>query len=295
MALSILITGAEGQLGSELRRTAPSAMAVHALESTDLDITDKSAVDEAFTRLKPDVLINAAAYTAVDHAENETEKAYAVNERGTEILATAAARAHTRLLHVSTDFIFGGSQGHPYGPTDAAHPLSVYGASKLAGEQRLQTRNDLDWLILRTSWLYSAHGGGNFVKTVLRLMGQGKPLRVVSDQVGTPTWARGLAEALWIALDKGLSGIHHWSDAGVASWYDFAVAIQEEALAIGLLEKPTPIAPVTTPEYETLAQRPSYSVLDKSATWRELDLVPPQWRVNLRLMLAEMKSQPAAT
>jgi len=289
MALKVLITGAEGQLGTELQRTAPTGAEVIALPSTELDVTDKAAVSDAFARIEPSVLINAAAYTAVDHAENDAETAYAVNEQGVVILADAAAASEARLLHVSTDFIFDGGQGHPYTPQDTGRPLGVYGASKLAGEQRLQARNDLDWLILRTSWLYSAHGG-NFVKTVLRLMGEGKALRVIADQVGTPTWARGLAEALWVGVGTGLTGTHHWSDAGVASWYDFAVAIQEEALALGILHSATPIAPVTSAEYPTPARRPTYSVLDKSTTWRELDLTPPHWRVNLRQMLAEITS-----
>lgn len=290
MTTKVLVTGAEGQLGNELQRTAPPQIALFALPSSALDITDGNAVEAAVRQHGPDIIINAAAHTAVDRAEQEPEKAYAVNDAAVGLIADAAAGVRARLFHVSTDFIFDGAQGRPYGPDDAPNPLGVYGASKLAGERRLQARADVDWLLVRTSWVYSAHGG-NFVKTMLRLMGEGRDLRVVADQVGTPTWARSLAEALWLCADKGVKGLHHWSDAGVASWYDLAVAVQEEALALGLLPSPTAVTPVTTADYPTPARRPSYSVLDKTRTWGELGRAPPHWRVNLRAMLRELAQE----
>ena len=287
MSRKVLVTGARGQLGLALAATAPAGTGLEAFDIDGLDITDAAAVRSACERLAPHAIINAAAYTAVDRAEQAREAAYAVNRDGVAHLAAAAAACGARLVQVSTDFIFDGARGHPYLPEDPARPLGVYGASKLAGEEALRASEARDWLILRTAWVYSA-AGGNFAKTMLGLMQQGRPLRVVADQVGTPTWTGGLAKAIWQALDTGLAGVHHWTDAGVASWYDFAVAIQEEALAAGLLERPVPIAPIRTEDYPTAARRPAYSVLDKTATWQKLGLTAPHWREHLRAMIGEL-------
>jgi dTDP-4-dehydrorhamnose reductase len=259
-----------------------------ACSSTELDITRPEAVADVLARERPELVVNAAAYTAVDAAEQEPELAEAVNARGAAHVAAGARRVGARLIHVSTDFVFDGSQGRPYLPEDPPCPLGVYGRTKLTAEREVARLSTGEALILRTAWLYSPRGR-NFVLTMLGLMREREMLSVVSDQVGTPTWTRGLAEAIWEAAGRSeMRGIHHWTDAGVASWYDFAVAIQEEALALGLLNRPVSIRPQRTQDYPTAARRPLYSVLDKTVTWAALGLTAPHWRVNLREMLREV-------
>jgi dTDP-4-dehydrorhamnose reductase len=284
--MKVLITGAGGQLGRELLRTAPADAVVIALASADCDIGDAASVARAIAAHKPDVIINAAGYTAVDKAEAEPAAADRVNAQGPAHLAAAAGGA--RLLHVSTDFVFDGSQGRPWRTDDPTAPLSVYGHSKLAGEAPVLALGNRG-AVLRTSWVYSKFGS-NFVKTMLKLMASRPELRVVADQVGAPTWARGLAEALWrMAGRPDLHGLYHWRDAGAASWYDFAVAIAEEGAALQLLAKPVAVAPIETRDYPVPARRPAYSLLDCTETWRRLELTPPHWRTQLRRMLLELK------
>lgn len=283
-----LVTGGNGQLGRELRETVPAGWSLVGLTSDELDITRPEAVASTFDSERPGLVINAAAYTAVDNAERESAEAEAVNVRGAANVAESARRLGARLIQVSTDFVFGGERGRPYLPADAPGPLGVYGRTKLEGEREVARMSAGDALIVRTAWLYSARGH-NFVLTMLRRMGEREELGVVSDQVGTPTWCRSLAEALWAAAERPeLRGVHHWTDAGVASWYDFAVAIQEEACALGLLRRAVPIRPLLTAEYPTPARRPSYSVLDATATAKALGLERRHWRANLRLMLREL-------
>ncbi|MEW5755431.1 MAG: dTDP-4-dehydrorhamnose reductase [Pseudomonadota bacterium] len=284
----ILLTGANGQLGFELQRTAPAGTTIVATDVGELDITNAEAVEILAERTKPNMIINAAAYTAVDKAEQEQGEAYAINAEGAAHLASAAHRYNARLVHISTDFVFDGKKSTPYLPADTPIPLSVYGASKLKGEQRVREITQGDALIVRTAWVYSSHGA-NFVKTMLRLMREREQLGVVSDQIGSPTWTKGLANAIWGLVAKSdLKGVYHWTDAGVASWYDFAVAIQEEALQLGLLDKTIPIRPILTTQYPTPATRPAYSVLDKTATWAALETTPIHWREQLRQMLMEL-------
>ena len=286
--MKVLITGAGGQLGQELQLTAPAQARFVALGRSELAIDDPAAVAEALALHRPDVLINAAAYTAVDQAESGAEACRQVNADGPGILASACAAADCRLIHVSTDFVFSGDAGKPYLPSDATSPLGEYGRSKLAGEQAAMAALPTS-LVLRTGWVYSRFGG-NFVKTMLRLMGERDTLSVVADQVGTPTWARGLAQACWAAAQRPeLSGIYHYSDAGVCSWYDLAVAIEEEGRALAVLASETAIAPIPGSAYPTPAQRPAYSVLDKSDTWRDMELDAIHWRKQLRAMLQDMK------
>ncbi len=286
--MRVLIAGGSGQLGRELGRSAPDGWQVSALGRNELDIRDRESVLQTVAACAPQVIVNAAAYTAVDRAESEPDAAYAVNGHGVAHLAEAAREQGARLIHISTDFVFDGRQSHPYGPRDRTNPVGVYGASKLEGERLAQAFCGPAALILRTSWLYGAHGH-NFVKTMLRLMAERNHVRVVADQVGSPTWTGGLAQAIWRLAATEAGGIFHWSDAGVASWYDFAVAIQEEALVLGLLSRAVPVTPITTEEYPTPARRPSYSVLDKSGTWRLLGEAAPHWRVQLRRMLNELR------
>lgn len=289
--MKVLVTGAGGQLGHELRRAVPPGHEIVALTSTELDVTNAEQVARALEAHRPVVVVNAAGYTAVDKAESERDRAQAVNGAAPGLLASAAAAHGARFIHVSTDFVFDGTKGSPYLPDDVPNPQGVYGATKLAGEQTVLAAG-APALVMRTAWVYSAHGN-NFVKTMLKLMRERDSLGVVADQVGTPTWARGLAQALWRAIDlPALHGIHHWTDAGVASWYDFAVAIQEEALASGLLNNSSPVRPIRTQDYPTPARRPAYSVLDKTATWAALGVTPPHWRVALREMLGELRASP---
>lgn len=286
--MRVMIAGANGQLGRELQYCRPDGIDLLALGSRELDIRDTEAVAAMVSGFKPQVIINAAAYTAVDRAESEPEAAFAVNAQGAANLAMAACDADAYYLLVSTDFVFDGTQSSPYLPTDQTNPLGVYGATKLAGEQQALAVYPAGMAVVRTAWLYSAFGN-NFVTTMLRLMTERESIGVVADQTGTPTWGRSLAEALWRMCHLRPKGIHHWTDAGVASWYDFAVAIQEEGLSLGLLTREISIKPINTIDYPTPARRPAYSVLDKSETWAALGMTPLHWREGLRRMLLENK------
>ena len=282
----VLLLGAQGQVGWELQRSQPPSVKLYALGRQDLDIRDADKLRKAVESFQPDCLINAAAYTAVDRAESEAGMAYAINRDGAAHCALAAQSCGAHLIHISTDFVFDGAQSTPYQPGAPVAPLGVYGGSKAAGEQHVREILGDAALILRTAWVYSAHGS-NFVKTMLRLMAERDVLRVVGDQAGTPTWAAGLARAIWSAIDHpDFTGIQHWTDAGVASWYDFAVAIQEEALAAGRLRRSIPIEMIPTSGYPTPAPRAAYTVLDKSTSYATLGPAP-HWRAALRQMFAE--------
>ncbi|MGB1141221.1 MAG: dTDP-4-dehydrorhamnose reductase [Halioglobus sp.] len=287
MARKIIVVGAGGQLGTELLSTAPADVECIGLTRAELDLSDADAVSRCLEQSAPEQVINAAAYTAVDKAETEPEAARAGNVEAPAKLARACAARGVRLLHVSTDFVFDGSASSPYPPDAEPSPLGEYGRTKLAGEQAVREALP-DALVVRTAWVYSAHGN-NFVKTMLRLMAERDELNVVADQVGTPTWAKGLARALWLAVDRpALAGTLHWTDAGACSWYDFAVAICEEGVAMDILPREIDIHPISTDQYPTPATRPAYSVLDKSATWRELETQGIHWRKQLRAMLKEL-------
>lgn len=289
MTLKVLVVGAGGQLGQELQRTSGPDIECLPMTRAQLDIADMVAVSECLRTLAPKLVINAAAYTAVDNAEAETAAAQRGNVDGPLALAQACAQQGVRLIHISTDFVFDGTASQPYTPDAVTAPLGEYGRSKRAGELAVQGALP-EAVIVRTGWVYSSYGG-NFVKTMLRLMSERDDLAVVADQVGTPTWAHGLAEAVWAcAVQPNLSGIYHWSDAGVCSWYDFAVAICEESLALGLLARPVNIRPIAAIEYPTPAQRPAYSVLDKTSSWRDFALAGVHWRQQLRAMLKDYRA-----
>ncbi len=285
--MKVLIVGSNGQLGWELQRTIPRGIDISAVDMPQIDITNPESIAGVMDRENPDWVINCAAYTNVDRAESDRDAAHAINCEGAGNLARAVSRAGARLVHISTDFIFSGEGSRPYRPEDVPAPQSVYGRTKLDGEKVVEQVLGKETLIIRTAWLYSSHGH-NFVHTMIRLMKEKPALTVIDDQIGTPCWARGLAEAVWAAVEKNLSGIFHWTDAGAASWYDFAVAIQEEALAAGLLEKKIPVAPIPTRAYPTPARRPAYSVLDKTGTWEATGLSPCHWREQLRIMIGEI-------
>ncbi len=287
--MRVLITGAGGQVGRELLRAMPPQAEVRALDRADLDIGDAAAVRAAVAEFGPTVIINAAGYTGVDKAEQEHDLALRVNAEGPRLLAQAARGVNgCRLVHISTDYVFDGNSARAYQPGDAPHPLSVYGRSKLEGEQAVLAALGARAVVLRTSWVYGAHGR-NFLHTMLRLMRERGAVRVVADQIGTPTSTPPLAEALWqFAKRPGLAGVHHWTDAGVASWYDFAVAIAEEAVPLGLLPAGIEVTPIATENYPTPARRPACSVLDKRATTVALALEPRHWRARLREVMREL-------
>lgn len=287
----VLVTGAHGQLGQELAATVPGGYKLHALGRQDLDVGDPHAVAEWIKLYRPGLVINAAGYTAVDRAESDRDAAFRTNCLAPGYLAESVSQIGGRLIHISTDYVFDGTQGRPYRPDDTPRPLSVYGETKLGGERRVLQALGQRALVMRTSWVYSGHGN-NFVRTMIKPMREREEVSVVSDQIGTPTWARGLAQTIWIAAGRPeLHGIYHWTDAGVASWYDFAVAIQEEAIARGLLSRGVTIVPIRTEDFPATAARPLYSVLDKRDTWRELGLVPQHWRTALRVMIQEITDE----
>lgn len=286
--MNVLITGAGGQLGRALQTSVPAGAQIVPLDRAALDIGDAAAVAALVRDMAPDLLINAAAYTAVDKAETDALAARRINGAGPGNLASAALAVGARFIHVSTDFVFDGSSGVPYRPDHPTAPLGVYGATKLAGEQAALAAHP-GALIVRTAWVYGVTGH-NFVRTMLRLMAERDEVRVVADQIGTPTFAGSLARALWALDAAGAQGIHHWTDSGAASWYDFALAIQEEALAIGLLTRQVPVLPIATSAYPTPARRPSYSVLDKSSAIALVGAPAPHWRVHLRDMLGVIKA-----
>jgi dTDP-4-dehydrorhamnose reductase len=290
--LKVLITGSKGQLGWELQRAQPSTVQqITLVDLPEFDLTNADQVSQLFAKHQFDCVINCAAYTAVDKAETDQVTAFNANGKAPGQLALLAKKQGARFIQISTDFVFDGSQGTAYEPQSKPNPLSVYGASKLAGERAVLEAYPERSLVIRTSWVYSAHGG-NFPKTMIKLMAERESLNVVSDQIGTPTWAGSLAQCVWQAaiahVDDVQTGVVHFADAGTASWYDFAVAIQEEALAIGLLTKLIPIHPIPASQYPTPAKRPAFSVMNRSSGW-VLAKGQTHWRVQLRKMLQQLK------
>lgn len=288
--MKVLVTGAGGQVANALVRLKPARVEVLAPGRAELDVGDAAAVARQIAALRPDMVINAAAYTAVDKAESEAAEALRINGEGPGHLARAARKQGARLLHISTDFVFDGRASKPYRPDAPTAPLGAYGRSKLEGERRVLEETAGEALVLRTAWVYAAQGR-NFVLTMLRLMGERGTVRVVQDQVGSPTWADSVARALWAAADNtAFRGVHHWTDAGTASWYDFALAIAADARQLGLLHAPVEVFPITTAEYPTPARRPAYSALDCSSTEAALRISRAPWRDNLKKMLTELKN-----
>jgi dTDP-4-dehydrorhamnose reductase len=285
--VKVLIAGAGGQVGRALVDSAPTPIEVVKCSHQNLDVADERVVLSCIRLHAPDVIVNAAAYTAVDRAESEPELARRVNSDGPRYLALAAREVGARLVQVSTDFVFDGASPIPYPPEAPTNPLNVYGATKRAGEQAVLEVLPERSVVLRTSWLYAAQGS-NFVLTMLRLMRANGAVRVVADQVGTPTAARSVAQAIWKITERpSVTGIHHWSDAGVASWYDFAVAIADIGEPLGLLASTVTVTPISTEEYPTAARRPRYTVLDKRSL-AVLGIAPVHWRRQLQGVLGEL-------
>ncbi len=289
LPVRVMITGSGGQLGRELLQRRPAGSEVFPFNHATLDLTQRDAVAAAVDFVRPEVIINTAAYTNVDGAETERDLAFAVNAAGAGQLARSGAGLGARVIQLSTDYVFDGRACTPYLTGQQTNPINVYGASKLEGERLVMDATAGAAVILRTAWVYAGHGK-NFCITMLRLMRERTGIDVVYDQIGTPTWAGSLADTIWrIAGRSDLSGIQHWTDAGVASWYDFSVAIMEEALPLGLIPGPVAINPVTSDAVRRPAARPAFSVLEKSATWNRLGAPVRHWRQSLRDMLREYR------
>lgn len=275
--MRVFITGAEGQVGEALIEVAPNEHDIEPVSRTVLDLSDLPGIEETISREKPDCLINAAAYTDVEAAENESELAMMVNGHAPIVMAKAMARHGGKMVHISSDYVFDGKANQPYRPTDPVNPLSSYGRSKLKGEEAVNHGAT----VVRTSWVYSA-GHRNFVTTILRLLKEQGDLKIVGDQFGSPTWARSLAHFIWSVIGQQRDGIVHFCDGAAISWHDFAVAIAEEALSLGLVAKIPTISSVPSSQYKTKAERPGYSVLDIDAEGERQN-----WRENLREMLRQ--------
>jgi dTDP-4-dehydrorhamnose reductase len=285
----VLVLGGGGQVATAVVAAAPAHHQVVAKTRAELDIGDGIAVARTLSETRPEWVVNAAAYTAVDLAEDHRAEAIAVNDTAVGVLAAAASTAGCRLVHLSTDFVFDGKSNRAYLPADQTNPLSAYGVSKLGGERQVLNRAGAG-IVLRTAWVYAA-GGRNFVLTMLRLMREKEQVSVVCDQIGTPTWAAGIAAAIWSLIEVGApGGLYHWTDLGLASWYDFAVAIQDEALVRGLLHRAVPILPIPSAAYPTRARRPAFSVLDTGSTRALIKAPGRHWRHNLRTMLDELRT-----
>ncbi len=287
--MKVLVAGAGGQLGRALIESVPSTIELIARDRRSLDVADRDAIGRAIESLEPAVVVNATAYTAVDKAEAESELAHRINAEAPGWIAEACRRHGSRLVHVSTDFVFDGRAARPYRPHDPTGPLSVYGATKLEGERRVLREHPDGSAIFRTAWLYDA-ANRNFATTMLRLMGERPVVRVVADQFGTPTSVRGLARAIWRAIEADVTGILHWTDAGSASWYDFAEAIRRLGQSRGIVPSGVRIEPISTDEYPTPAKRPAFSVLDKASTWQALDLAGVHWEDALAETLGSLSS-----
>lgn len=293
--MKVLLTGASGQLGQALIASAPAGIELVTTSRQQLDLADPEACSSAVEQHQPDWVLNAGAYTAVDKAESEPELAHAVNAGAPEAFARALDQHGGRLLHISTDFVFNGTQGTPYQPEQARAPLGVYGASKAAGEVAVQSIFGADGrgLILRTSWVIGPLGK-NFALTMLRLHRERDQLGVVADQVGCPTSTLNLAPACWqtlqIADDRDVPAVMHWSDAGAASWYDVAVAVGQIGADLGLIDTPAEVKPITTADYPTPAERPAYSLLDCTATRAALDLQGEHWQQALKAVLKQART-----
>lgn len=289
--MRVLITGAGGQVGVEtLRLAATTGVEAVGLTRTDLDVTDAEAVRRAVKRHDPDAVIHAAAYTAVDRAESEPDLAFAVNRDGAANVAAACARAAVPLVHLSTDFVFDGTKGAPYVPDDPVSPLNVYGASKAAGEAAVSEYTDAH-LILRTAWVFSAHGH-NFARTMLRLASERDRLAVVADQWGHPTWAGDVARAALVAASRavgGAGGTLHVAGSPLATWHGLASAVVAEAEAQGVVSD-VAVDPIPTEAYPTAARRPERVELETAPSLAALGLPALDWRPTLAEVVEEMRS-----
>lgn len=285
--MKIMVTGAYGQLGNALKRELDGDSTIEAIytDADTLDLTDSVALSRFFEDNPVDMVINCAAYTAVDRAESDDLKAAAINTGAVGNLGQAAAKHGMKVIHISTDYVFSGENFRPYEENDEPYPQSIYGRTKLEGEGLLTSFSN-NAMIIRTAWLYSEFGN-NFVKTMLRLANERDEINVVCDQIGTPTYAGDLAHAIHqvIRHERWQPGIYHFTNEGVASWYDFTKAIFE------ITGKTTKVNPIRTTQYPTPAKRPSYSVLSKDKIKRNYDIEIPYWRDSLQRCIQELQKQ----
>jgi len=290
----VLVSGKNGQLGKELQDIASSTLPAGRLDKNlqfiffdreELDIGDEAALKNIFQKHSPSFFINCAAYTAVDKAETEKEEAYQINAEAVGNIAKQCNQFNTTLIHISTDYVFDGKATQPYKEDNKTNPVNYYGFTKLKGEE-LALENNPNTIIIRTSWVYSKYGN-NFVKTMLRLMNERKEINVVDDQFGSPTYARDLAEAIMIivnreSLNVKASRLFHFSNEGIISWYDFATAIKEIKLLNCIVN------PIPTTSYPTPARRPYYSVFDKTRIVNTFDIQLKNWKESLKECLAQL-------
>lgn len=283
--LKVVVTGANGQLGYQLVKKLQNRVTLAAFDKSTLNIVDRNQLQVILKEFSPDVIINAAAYTASDKAEQEIESAIAINSVGPANLASIAAELGAVLIHVSTDYVFDGMQSKPYTETDTTNPISIYGSSKLAGELEI-CKLSKKHIILRTSWVFAEHGN-NFVKTMLRLAQNRPELGVVVDQIGAPTYAGDIADTIINILsqledeDDARYGVYHYSGLPYVSWHEFAQQIFAAAVEQNIIKKTPKINPITTEEYPTAAKRPEFSMLDCSKIKKNFGILPSNWQVAL--------------
>ncbi len=293
--MRVLLTGSTGQLGSYIIKTKPKNIDLIITKKQDLDLSKTDFCENFIFEEKPEWIINCAAFTAVDQAEKEIELSNKINSYAPEAFANAVNITNSKLLHISTDFVFNGEQNYPYETNQKRNPINQYGESKSLGEELIQKKNKglNNTKILRTSWVISP-SGKNFVLTMLKLHAEKEQINVVYDQIGVPTSAKHLAKTCWRIVNfkdtQILPQILHWSDAGVASWYDLAVAIGEIGLELGILKKMAKVNPIKTINYPTPARRPKYSILDTQTTSDFLKIKPNYWRTNLLEILLDYKN-----
>lgn len=290
--MRVLICGAGGQVGTALQQYAPTGWQLHALSHSELDITEPQLLQHSCQDIQPHLIINAAAYTAVDLAEQQTERAHAINAEGALHLALAAKSVGAALIHLSTDYVFDGQQATPYKEDDLCAPLNQYGQSKLAGEEHI-SRIWEQHIILRSSWIFSAQAP-NFVNSILRLSHQRDELQVVNDQIGCPTSAKQLAQAIWLIATHLQQhqqlpwGIYHYRGTPACSWYEFAQQIIQRASYLKLLATPPKVTPIPSQDYPTPAQRPHYSILDCQKLQHTLGINSTDWRQDLDQVLLDL-------
>jgi len=289
--MRILLTGKNGQVGRELQHLLPSLGTVVAFSREELDLTSADAISKTMRDVRPDIVVNAAAYTAVDRAEQEPGKAFAINGTAPGLIAEEAQRTDAFVVHYSTDYVFDGTKKMPYLETDKPNPLSAYGHSKVTGENAIRASGAAHF-IFRTSWVYAAHGS-NFVHTILRLARERDELKIVDDQIGAPTWARTIAETTLAALRsqyRDHSGLYHLTATGAVTWFGFAKAILAEAKSLRPDLRIPEITPITTSEYPLPAPRPANSRLDNTRLHTVLGLSNPGWTVSLAQCMRKILS-----
>ena len=290
---NLLLTGSQGQLGSTfllLFKNSPLTQRfnLYHADINDFDLTDKEATLSALSSYSPSIILNCGAYTAVDEAEDNPKLAEQINGESVGLMSNWCAENSCRLIHLSTDFVFDGSKTTPYSPNDKTNPLGVYGQTKLRGERHILESLPHNGVIIRTSWLYSEFGS-NFVRTMLNLMHKEVEINVVDDQIGSPTSTYSLSKVLMRLIEReDVSGVYHWSDGGSISWHDFADQIKNSAFNQGILKRKLRLRPIPTYEYPTKAQRPKYSVLDRSAIVEQLNIDKTEWKSELDKVISNI-------